>query len=168
MKAGQWDPQLQRVVINEVPIPEPQTNELLVRITSASLCHSDIMAIERPDLKEPFTIGHEAVGVVEGVHDSIGNNNFPIGSAIGFLCYKGACFDCDGCAIQYMLCQRGDPQIQGFTEPGFFAEYAVVDWRVAIRLPNQWDLKTSSTFFCAGLTGEFTRLCSLKSSVLKY
>ena len=56
------DPKQDKVVVNELPVPEPAPNEILVKITSASLCHSDIMSIERPGLEEPFTLGHEGVG----------------------------------------------------------------------------------------------------------
>jgi propanol-preferring alcohol dehydrogenase len=154
MRAGQWDPRTQSVDINEVRIPEPGPTELLVKITSASLCHSDIMSIERPDLQTPFTLGHEAVGTIDKMPPSIKDSKFKVGDAIGFLCYLGACFECDACMIHNTLCKNGELEIQGFTQPGFFAEYAVVVWRSAIHLPNQWNLQTSSVFFCAGLTGE--------------
>ena len=35
-----------KVVINDVPVPEPGPNQFLVKMACASLCHSDIMAVE--------------------------------------------------------------------------------------------------------------------------
>jgi alcohol dehydrogenase, propanol-preferring len=47
-----------KMVVNELPIPEPGENQFLVKMASASLCHSDIMAIEAPHEKQ-VTLGHE-------------------------------------------------------------------------------------------------------------
>jgi propanol-preferring alcohol dehydrogenase len=160
MKAGQWDPKQDKVVINEVPKPEPGLNEIVVKITSASLCHTDIMAIERPDLEEPFTLGHEGVGIIDQIHPSVEGKGYKIGDAIGFLYILGCCFECEGCMVHNLLCLNGEPGIQGFGKPGFFAEYAIVDYRNAIRLPEKWSLKTSSVFFCAGITGKASRSLS--------
>ena len=157
MRAGQWDPKQNKIVINEVPIPEPGPNEILVKITSASLCHSDIISIERPNLEEPFTPGHEGVGIIEKLHSSSQGKGFKVGDAIGFLYILGCCFECEGCMVHNLQCLNGKPEIQGFTQPGFFAEYAIVDYRNAVILPEKWSLKTSSVFFCAGIT------CKLKA-----
>ena len=153
MKAGQWMPKIQQVIINDIPIPVPGQNQLLVKITSASLCSSDLLSITRPGLEAPVTLGHEAVGVIEKVHNSIRESPFKVGDAIGFLHYIGGCFECEGCQLHSLLCKDGKTQIQGFTEPGFFAEYGLVDVRNAIHLPKQWSPETASVFFCAGLSG---------------
>ncbi|KAK5043141.1 hypothetical protein LTR13_000912 [Exophiala sideris] len=158
MKAGQWDPKQNKVIVNELPIPEPGSNEILVKITSASLCHSDIMSIERPGLEEPFTMGHEGVGIIDKLHPSVEGKGYSVGDAIGFLYIVGCCFECEGCMVHNLQCLNGKPEIQGFTKPGFFAEYAVVDYRNAVQLPKQFSLKTSSVFFCAGITDS----CNLK------
>jgi len=155
MKAGQWDPKQGKVVINEIAIPEPGPNEIVVKITSASLWHSDIMSIERPGLEEPFTMGHEGVGTVEKLHPSTEGKGYTHGDAIGFLYIVGCCFECEGCMVHNMQCLDGKAEVQGFTKPGFFAEYAIVDYRNAIHLPKNWNLKTSSVFFCAGITGKY-------------
>ncbi|KAK5462946.1 hypothetical protein LTS15_002658 [Exophiala xenobiotica] len=152
MKAGQWDPKQKKVVVNEVPIPEPGPNEILVKITSASLCHTDIISIERPGLEEPFTPGHEGVGIINRIHPSADGKGYQLGDAIGFLYILGCCFECEACMVHNLLCTNGKPELSGFTKPGFFAEYAIVDYRNAIHLPEQWSLKTSSVFFCAGMT----------------
>lgn len=154
MKAGQWDPKQNKVVINHIPIPEPGPNEIVVKITSASLCHTDIMAIERPDLQVAFTLGHEGVGIIHQMHRSVEGRGYEIGDAIGFLYILGCCFECEGCMIHNQHCLNGKPELQGFEKPGFFAEFAIVDYRNAVHLPEQWSLKTSSVFFCAGITGE--------------
>jgi len=154
MKAGQWDPKEKKVVVNELPIPEPAPNQFLVKITSASLCLSDIMAIDIPDRQDPITLGHEGVGIIAKIHPTAEGKGFKVGDAIGFGYIIGCCFECEGCMVHNLHCQNGQPKVQGFWAPGFFAEYAVVDWRSAVILPRHWDLKTSSVFFCAGITGK--------------
>lgn len=155
MRAGQWDPQQEKVVINRIPIPSPGPNEMVVKITSASLCHTDIISIERPEITEPFTLGHEGVGIIDSIHPSAEGKGFKIGDAIGFLYILGCCFECEGCQVHNLLCLEGKPELSGFTKPGFFAEYAIVDYRNSIILPSHWNLKTSSVFFCAGMTCKY-------------
>lgn len=140
------------MVVNELPIPEPGPNQFLVKIASASLCHSDIMAIETPDRKEPVTLGHEGVGYVEKLHPSAEGKGFKKGDVVGFLYILGACFECDACMIHNMHCETGKQLLQGFSTAGFFAEYALVDYHNAIILPSNLDPKTSSPIFCAGIT----------------
>ncbi|EXJ83945.1 hypothetical protein A1O3_04612 [Capronia epimyces CBS 606.96] len=152
MKAGQWEPKQKKVVINEIPVPAPGPHQVLVKITSASLCHTDIMAIDDPDREEPLTLGHEGVGVISQLHPSAEGKGFKVGDAIGFLYILGCCFECEGCMVHQRLCLNGKPEMQGWSEPGFFSEYAIVDYRNAIHLPKHWSLKTSSVFFCAGMT----------------
>lgn len=164
MKAGQWDPKQGKVVVNEIPIPEPGPNEILVKITSASLCHSDMLSIDQPGREEPITLGHEGVGTVEKLHPSTEGKGYTHGDAIGFLYILGCCFECEGCMVHNMQCLNGKPEVQGITKPGFFAEYAVIDHRNAIHLPKSWSLKTSSVFFCAGITGQCYSQSVLKLS----
>ncbi|OQV03618.1 Alcohol dehydrogenase GroES-like domain-containing protein [Cladophialophora immunda] len=152
MKAGQWDPKQGHVVVNEIPIPEPGPGQLLIKMISASLCHSDFLAMGDPNRTEPITLGHEGCGCIFSLHRDAEDKGFQKGDVVGFLSVNGACFECEGCQVHNTLCERGNPQIVGFSAPGFFAEYAVVDWQNAIHLPAQWDPKSSSPFFCAGLT----------------
>ena len=46
MKAAQYDARDNKVHINEVPVPTPGPGKLLVKIASASLCHSDVSVIQ--------------------------------------------------------------------------------------------------------------------------
>jgi propanol-preferring alcohol dehydrogenase len=120
-------------------------------MASASLCHSDIMAIEAPRT-EPVTLGHEGVGYVTKLHPSAVGKGFKEGDAVGFLYIIGCCFECDGCQIHNLSCSSGKQLLQGFTTDGFFAEYAVVDYHNAVILPSNLDIKTAAPIFCAGIT----------------
>lgn len=79
------------VRINEVPVPEITENEILVKIASASLCHSDLMLLngEFEGPGRPVTLGHEGVGYVEKLGANV--KGFKPGDRIGFLYIKGCC-----------------------------------------------------------------------------
>ncbi|KAH6714946.1 alcohol dehydrogenase [Leptodontidium sp. 2 PMI_412] len=162
MKAAQWDPRQKRMVVNDVPTPEPGENQFLVKMASASLCHSDIMAMEAPRT-EPVTLGHEGVGHVTKLHPSAVGKGFKEGDAVGFLYIIGCCFECDGCQVHNLSCSSGTPLLQGFTTDGFFAEYALVDYHNAVILPETLDIKKSAPLFCAGITAfHSVESCELK------
>lgn len=147
---------LQKVVINQIPIPEPKENQFLVKIASASLCLSDLMSIAIPKADRDYavTLGHEGAGYVHKLHPSAEGKGFKIGDAVGFLYIIGCCFECRGCMVHNNHCLTQDSRVQGFTADGFFAEYALVDWHSAIVLPSNLNVKTASPLFCAGVTGK--------------
>lgn len=154
MKAAQWDPKLQKAVVRTIPIPDPAPNQILVKLGSASLCHSDLMAISNPELVEPFTIGHEGAGYVSRVGTDCKDKGFKEGDPVGFLYMNGCCFECEGCMVHNMQCTNGKTAIAGFGGNfGFFQEYAALDWQNVIHLPAVLDPKRSSAIFCAGVTG---------------
>jgi len=123
----------------------------LIKIRSASLCHSDLMHQNRQD-GPPVTIGHEGVGVIEKIHPSAEHKGFSVGDPVGCGYIIGCCFECEGCLTHNMLCQTGKQKLQGFTADGFFAEYAVEDWQNLAKLPENVDLTKAAPIFCAGIT----------------
>lgn len=155
MKAAQWDPKQNKVVVNILPVPEPGPNQILIKMASASLCHSDLMAISNPDMTEPFTIGHEGAGYVSKLGSECHDKGFREGDPVGFLYINGCCFECEGCMVHNLNCTNGTPVVAGFGGIGFFQEYAPVDWQNVIHLPTALDPKKSSAIFCAGITGKF-------------
>lgn len=82
--------------MNEIPIPEPKDTEILVKIKSASLCHSDIMALEgwtpMPGATKPVTMGHEGMGFIEKVGSKV--TGLKQGDRVGFLYVQGCCCTC--------------------------------------------------------------------------
>jgi len=57
--------------LREVPIPEPQAGEVLLKVGGAGACHSDLHLMDWPPglmaFDPPFTLGHENAGWVERV-----------------------------------------------------------------------------------------------------
>lgn len=93
------DPKDLKIYINEIPIPKPTDDQILVKILCASLCHSDIMIFEPsegmqyPD--KPTTMGHEATGTI--VQLGANAKGFSIGDNVGFNPATNVCFDCHAC-----------------------------------------------------------------------
>ncbi|KIH90933.1 alcohol dehydrogenase [Sporothrix brasiliensis 5110] len=111
MKAGQWNGSTKSIELNNVPVPEPAEGQFLIKMHSASLCHSDLMPEGRPDA--PTTMGHEGVGFVEAIHPSAAGKGFVVGDAVGFLPFLDACFACDACHVHNLRCEQGTTKLQG-------------------------------------------------------
>ncbi|CAA9957176.1 Alcohol dehydrogenase [Pyrenophora teres f. maculata] len=158
MRAQQYDARDNKLHLNEVPIPQPREHEILVKIGCASLCHSDVMHFEPNDQglilgKNPVTIGHEGTGRVVATGSGDVAKKFKEGDAVGFICAVDCCFECYACKnVHNSWCATGQTKMQGFSADGYFAEYAVVDAREAMVLPENLDPRESAPLFCAGVT----------------
>ena len=74
--------------LEDVPKPEPGPGEVLVKVETADLCHTDIHAAHgdwpvKPT--PPFVPGHEGVGIIEALgagvtHRSVGDRVRPFGA----------------------------------------------------------------------------------------
>ena len=142
MLAQQYDASDNKLHLNEVPIPQPREHELLVKIQCASLCHTDVMLFEPNEQglklgKSLVTIGHEGTGRVVMTGSGEVARKFKENDPVGFICAVDCCFECHSCKnVHNSWCSTGKTKMQGFTADGYFAEYAVVDAREAIILPD--------------------------------
>ena len=67
MKAAVLNENSKTLTIEDIPMPEPEENELLVKVMACGLCHTDLHYIDhcvRTCKKPPIVLGHEATGVV--------------------------------------------------------------------------------------------------------
>lgn len=90
--------------MNTLSKPDPDQGQFLIRMASASLCHSDLMSIRMGDRKEPITLGHEGAGYIEKMHPSTEGKGFAVGDAVGFLYVQHACFERRGCMVHNNNC----------------------------------------------------------------
>jgi threonine 3-dehydrogenase len=113
--------------LDEVPIPEPGINDVMVKIQKTSICGTDVHIYNwdewaQKTIKTPMVIGHEWVGII----DSIGSNvqdlfEGEVVSGEGHL----VCGHCRNClAGRRHLCMntRG----VGVNRDGAFAEYLCI------------------------------------------
>ncbi|KOT62962.1 alcohol dehydrogenase [Streptomyces rimosus subsp. rimosus] len=85
--------------VQELELEAPRADEMLVRITAAGICHTDLsMRRMWPPQRLPMVFGHEGAGVVEAVGDAV--SGFVPGDTV-CLTYRS----CGGCA----QCAVGEP-----------------------------------------------------------
>ena len=139
--------------IEDLPVPVPGTGQVLVRVETCGLCHTDIHAARgewpvKPPL--PFIPGHEGVGVVE--HVGPGNAHGIVEGMRVALPWLGyACGDCTYCNSGWeTLCEA--QQNMGYSMNGGFAEYAVGYARHVVAVPDGIDPLDAAPLTCAGVT----------------
>src|SRR5208282_1412847 len=104
------------VVIQDVPTPTIQSNEVLVQVKSVGICGSDFHywrtgSVGNFTIKEPFILGHEVSGQIVEVGGDV--SNFKTGDRV--IVEPGvACGRCPMCRLgRYNLCRQkrfmGDP-----------------------------------------------------------
>jgi L-iditol 2-dehydrogenase len=82
------------VEVESVPVPAIGRGELLIRVETCGICHTDLKKIEYDLLAPPRIYGHETAGVVEAVGDGV-NRYEPGDRVIVFHHIRcGKCFYC--------------------------------------------------------------------------
>ncbi|MBE1530179.1 propanol-preferring alcohol dehydrogenase [Actinomadura algeriensis] len=115
-----------------MPDPEPGPGQVLLKVSAAGVCHSDIAVMswtaEQLTFPLPLTLGHEGAGTVAAVGDGV--RGVEIGESVAVYgpwgC--GACVMCAQGKENY--CVRADElgiMPPGLGAPGAIAEYLVVD-----------------------------------------
>ncbi len=108
------------VRIEEMPIPEINDNELLVKIRASGICGSDVMEWYRIK-KAPRVLGHEMSGDIVEVGKNV--KKYKVGDRV-FVSHHVPCNNCRYCLNdQYTLCNT--LHSTNFY-PGGFAEYLKV------------------------------------------
>ncbi|MCY7395731.1 MAG: alcohol dehydrogenase AdhP [Nocardioides sp.] len=142
----------QPLEILEREVPEPGPGQVLVRLETCGLCHTDIHAAGgdwpvRPT--PPFVPGHEGVGIVE--QRGAGVTNRRIGERVAIAWLGSACGSCRYCIDgRETLCQQ--QQNSGYSIDGAFAEYAVADAAYVVPVPDGVTSLDAAPLTCAGLT----------------
>jgi len=136
--------------LHEVPIPSPGTNDVLVRIKAAGICHSD--AHYRAGISSveplPMTLGHEVAGVVEQVGDGVGK--IIPGDRV-CLHYLATCGECDWCrAGNEQFCVTA--QMIGKHRDGGYAEFILMPARSVFQLPDEIPFAQGAIMMCSSAT----------------
>jgi propanol-preferring alcohol dehydrogenase len=140
------------LTLEDRPVPSPGPGQILVRIESSGLCHTDIHAAHgdwpvKPT--PPFVPGHEGVGVVEAVGSGVTVR--AVGDRVALPWLGHACGRCDYCVRGWeTLCEQ--QQNTGYSIDGGFAEYAVADADYAVPVPDGVSPHDAAPLTCAGVT----------------
>jgi propanol-preferring alcohol dehydrogenase len=138
--------------VQDIPIPQPGAGQVLIRMETCGLCHTDIHAAHgdwpvKPT--PPFTPGHEGIGVVETL--GAGVTERQIGDRVAIAWLGHACGSCRYCVSGWeTLCEQ--QQNSGYSVNGAFAEYAVADARYVVPVPEGVSSLDAAPLSCAGVT----------------
>ena len=115
------------IQLEDMPIPEPKPNQVLVRILASGICHTDLHAINgswdrKPIL--PLIPGHEGVGVIEALGSKV--TGFTLDQKVLIPWVGRTCRTCSFCfnGIEN-YCEKQFNT--GYIIPGTHAEYTAAD-----------------------------------------
>jgi len=140
------------LVVEEVATPVPEQGQVLVRVETSGLCHTDIHAAHgdwpvKP--APPFIPGHEGVGIVERVGSGV--TRLHEGDRVAVPWLGWACGACEACASGWeTLCPNA--RYTGYTVNGGFAEFVIADAAFAGLVPTGIDPLDAAPLTCAGVT----------------
>src|SRR5499433_3599505 len=156
MKAARIHEYGKALVLEDVPVPDIQPDEILVQVKAAGMCRSDVQLVDGyfrryVDIPTPITPGHEITGVVHkiggGVHKSAGfreGDHVVVAPGWG----DGTCRHC--LVGNTHIC----PNVRwpGFGPYGGFAEFLPVPARYLIRVAKHLAFEQLAPLTDAGLT----------------
>ncbi len=141
-----------QLAIEEMPVKEPGENQILVKVVSCGVCHTDLHACQgdwpvKP--KTPLIPGHEAVGYVVALGRGV--QNVKEGDIVGVPWLFSACGCCEYCITGWeTLCEA--QQNGGYSVDGGYAEYVVADARYVAHFPANINFLEMAPIICAGVT----------------
>jgi alcohol dehydrogenase, propanol-preferring len=149
--------------VQELETPRPKGSQVLIKVQSSGVCHSDIhlweggyegiagQFLKTTDrgVKYPLTPGHEIAGVV----DSLGEEAQGFSKDEKVLVYpwigEGLCPACR--SGEENLCDK--PRSLGIYTDGGYAEYALIpSYRYLLKMDDEMDTDASATLSCSALT----------------
>jgi propanol-preferring alcohol dehydrogenase len=138
--------------LREAPVPVPTDYEVLIKVASCGVCHTDLHAARgdwpvKPTL--PFIPGHEVTGSVAAVGPGV--TNLKEGDRVGVPWLHSACGRCEYCLSgRETLCPHQTNT--GYSVDGGFAEYLVAPAAFAAPIPDQLGFDDAAPILCAGVT----------------
>jgi propanol-preferring alcohol dehydrogenase len=136
----------------DIPTPEPQATQVLVKVSACAVCRTDLHVVdgELPNPKLPLVPGHEIVGVI--VEKGKDVRRFKAGDRVGIPWLGWTCGGCEFCrGGRENLCDRA--RFTGYTLDGGYGEFAVADERFCFPIPQNYSDAEAAPLLCAGLIG---------------
>ncbi len=140
------------LVLEEFSTPEPGPGEILVRVTTCGVCHTELDEIEgrTPPPVFPVIPGHQVVGeVIEQGDDT---HRYRPGDQVGIAWIYSSCGECE-------YCRSGNENLcPGFRATGRdvhggYAEYMTVPEAFAYPIPDGLTDGEAAPLLCAGAIG---------------
>lgn len=136
----------------EVPEPETGDRQILIKVSTCGVCHTEIDEIEgrTPPPAFPVVPGHQVVGRVAA--KGPGAVKYRTGQRVGVGWIFSACGRC-------AACRRGDENLctefkaTGRDADGGYAQYMVVSEDFAFPIPQAFSDSEAAPLLCAGAIG---------------
>ena len=136
----------------ELPTPIPGQNQILIKVSTCGVCHTEIDEIEGriSPLRLPMILGHEIVGRVEKLGQ--GASKFKKGDRVGIAWINWACGRCTFCLKgEENLCDKA--RWTGKDVHGGYAQYTSVSEDFAYPIPESFNDLKAAPLLCAGVVG---------------
>ena len=167
-------------VMEEIQLDEPRADEVIVRVVSAGICHTDLIPREQA-IPAPFpaVYGHEGAGVVEKVGSQVAKLK-PGDHVVMSFNSCGVCVPCRKGEISYCVdhfgsnfgfarfsdksktMRKGDEVVHGaFFNQSSFASHALGSERTVVKIPSDVPLEIMGPLGCGIQTGAGAVLNSL-------
>lgn len=140
------------LIWENVPLPQIQENDLLVKVLACGICLTDRQIIEGqvPVSRLPLILGHQVVGTV--IDKGVKVKNFSQGDRVGIPWLSHTCGHCYYCKIaSENLCENA--AFTGKDVNGGYSEYCKVDHDYAIKLSKDTSPEETAPLLCAGIVG---------------
>ncbi len=150
------------LAVSEHETPKPQGNQVLVKVKSVGVCHSDLhlweggydlgdgqfMKVTDRGVKYPVTPGHEIVGIVEEIGDLV--SDISKGDQVLVFPWIG-CGECPACvAGNENLCDS--PQSMGVFQDGGYSDFTLIPNSKYLAKLDGVDPDSATSLACSGLT----------------
>jgi propanol-preferring alcohol dehydrogenase len=135
-----------------LPDPEPGPGQVLVRVVTSGVCHTELDEIEArtPPSELPMVLGHQVVGRVEG--SGLGVTRHVVGDRVGVAWIFSSCGECAHCrAGEDNLCSEF--RATGRDAHGGYAELIVAPEDFAFPIPEVFTDAEAAPLLCAGAIG---------------
>lgn len=135
-----------------MPVPEPGPDEILLKVHTCGVCHTELDEIEgrTPPPRFPVVPGHQVVGRIERLGKSV--HGFQAGDRVGVAWIFSSCGTCDHCL-------NGDDNLcaefkaTGRDANGGYAEYMTVPASSVFTIPEIFSDAQAAPLLCAGAIG---------------
>ena len=133
--------------------------DVLIEVTHAGICHSDIHTVNGDWGPQPFPVvpGHEIVGTVTEVGAEVTTHR--VGDRVGVGCMVDSCGHCANClggdeqyCLNGMVGTYAATDRDGSTTQGGYSTHVVVDAGFVLRVPDGIDSAAAAPLLCAGIT----------------
>lgn len=145
-RLGPMAPNVDPLEAVEIPLPQPVTGELRIRLAACGVCHTELDEIEgrTPPPALPVVPGHEAVGHVDAL--GAGCRRYALGDRVGVGWIHGS----SGGAHENL-----SPEFKatGRDADGGYAEYMIVPEGYAYPIPERFSDVEAAPLLCAGAVG---------------